>query len=99
LQDSNGWRAGIKKEFEDMNARGVWRKLKRKDVPRHKRIIGCKWVFKKKKDGRYRARLCALGYSQVPREDFSDTPVVDDITIRVAIINMIARNWNSEMLM
>jgi hypothetical protein len=53
-----------------------------------------------KEDGRYRARLCAPGYSQVPGEDFSVTssPVVDDITIRVTIIYMIVRNWDSEML-
>jgi hypothetical protein len=43
--------------------------MKKIDIPHNKRLIGNKWVLKKKKDGRYRARLCALGYSQIPGED------------------------------
>jgi hypothetical protein len=41
-----GWRQAIRKEFTDMKARNVWRKLKKSDVPRHKRTIGCTWIFK-----------------------------------------------------
>jgi Reverse transcriptase (RNA-dependent DNA polymerase) len=77
-----------------------WRKVKKSDIPRHRRIIGCKWVFKKKKDGRFRARICALGYSQIRGEDFMDTssPVVDDVTVRTVIAHMIAKDWANEVL-
>ena len=49
-----------------------------------------KWVFKIKRDGTYRARLVALGYSQVPGVDFTDNfaPVVNDVTIRIALARM-----------
>jgi len=89
-----------KKEFGDMNSRKVWRKVKKSDIQRHRRLIGCKWVFKKKKDGRFRARLCALGYSQIPGEDFMDTssPVVDDVTVRTVIAHMIAKDLANEVL-
>jgi hypothetical protein len=73
--DRNGWREAIQKECKDMNTRKVWRKMKQIEIPNDKRLIGNKWVFRKKKDGRYRARLCALGYSQIPGEDLWKSPV------------------------
>ena len=53
-------------------------------------MIGCKWVFKIKIDGTYRARLVALGYSQVPGVDFTDNfaPVVNDVTFRIVLARM-----------
>jgi hypothetical protein len=100
VKERTGWRGAIRKEFQDMNKRAVWRRVKRDQVPDNKRVIGCKWVFKHKKDGRYRARLCALGYSQVPGEDYMDTasPVVDDITVRMVVTKMMANNWESEIV-
>jgi hypothetical protein len=52
------------------------------------------------RNGRFRARLCALGYSQIPGEDFMDTtsPVVDDDTVRMVITMMIVYNWDNEVL-
>jgi hypothetical protein len=99
-KERKSWREAIRKEFNDMKKRGVWRKTKQQHIPENKRLIGCKWVFKHKKDGRYRARLCALGYSQVPREDFMDTasPDVDDITVRMVISNMLMQEWESEVV-
>lgn len=78
----------------------VWRRRKRRDIPPNKRCIGHKWVFKKKKDGRYRARLCALGYSQIEGEDFTNTqsPVVNDISLRTVLVLSLIYNWVSEVV-
>ena len=56
-----------------MNKRNVW-----KIVPTAKN----KWVLKIKRDGRYRARLVCLGYTQIPGIDFQDNfaLVVNDMT-------------------
>ena len=38
------------------------RKLRKQKIQSNRRILGNKWVLKKKKNGVYRARLVALGY-------------------------------------
>ena len=65
-----------------MMKRGVWRQIKKKEVPSDRRTIGSKWGFKRKRDGRYRARLCGLGYTQVAGVNFygNFAPVVNDVT-------------------
>ena len=65
-----------------MLKRGVWRRIKKKEVPNDRRAIRSKWVFKRKRDGRYRAGLCGLGYTQVAGVDFNANfaPVVNDAT-------------------
>ena len=41
----------IKKEFNDMIKREVWRKTKVAEIPSDRRLIESKWVFKKKRNG------------------------------------------------
>ena len=52
--------------------------------------MGHKWVFAVKRSGRFRARLVALGYSQIPGLDFIDNyaPVVQDVTFRILLTNL-----------
>ena len=63
----------------------VWRDVKRRDHPNDLRLVGCRWVFKVKRNGVYCARLVVKGFSQIPGMDFSEnySPVVNDVTIRV----------------
>jgi Reverse transcriptase (RNA-dependent DNA polymerase) len=65
------WRAAIKKEFSDMESRSVWDVISKEEVPKDRRCIKCKWIFKNKRNGVFRARLVACGYSQVPGVDFN----------------------------
>ena len=87
-EEREGWRGGIGKEFADMKKRDVWEKMKRKDLPEGANLLGSKWVFKKKKNGVYRARLVAKGYNQIPGVDFTENfaPVVNDVTIRTVMM-------------
>ena len=43
-----------------------------------------------KRDGRFRARLVACGYSQVPGVDFVESyaPVINDVTWRILIVSI-----------
>ena len=85
------WREAIKKEFGDMNRRKVWRKMKRRDLPDNRRCVKSKWVFKVKRNGVFRARLVACGYSQIPGIDFTENyaPVINDVTWRIMIVAML----------
>ena len=83
-----------------MENKKVWRTICKTDVPKDRRLIGCKWIFKIKRDGTYRARLLALGYSQVPGVDFTDSfaPVVHDVTFRVALTRMMVEDLNCMLM-
>ena len=82
------WRAGIHKEFRDMINRGVWRRMKRRDIPQGRQCIKNKWVFEIKRNGIFRPRLVACGYSQIPGVDFTESyaPVIHDVTWRILLI-------------
>ena len=75
--------------MRSMIGREVWRKTERKKRPNDRRLIGNKWVFKIKRDGTYRARLVALGDSQIPGVDYKDNfaPVAHDVSFRIALLN------------
>ena len=64
------------------------------DVPSEKRLIGSRWVFKKKPNGIYRARLVALGYLQTPGVDYTESyaPVIQDTTFRMVLLIMLVNN-------
>jgi hypothetical protein len=95
-----GWRGGIGKEFGDMKDRGVWKVIPKSEVPKGRRLVGCKWVFKLKKNGVYRARLVALGYNQIPGVDYTENfaPVVNDVTIRIVLVLMLLNQWEGELV-
>ena len=56
-----------------------------------------KWVFKIERDGTYRARLVALGYSQIPGVDYTDNfaPVAYDVSFRIALARMMVKKLGS----
>ena len=85
------------KEIRSMYDRGVWRKTNRKRIPSNRRFIGNKWVFKIKRDGTYRARLGALGYSQILGVDYTDNfaPVAHDVSFRIALARMMVEKLDS----
>ena len=81
--------------MRSMFDREVWRKQKK--IPNDRRLIGNKWVLKIKRGGTYRARLVALGYSQIPGVDYTDNfaPVAHDVTFRIALVIMMVEKLDS----
>ena len=89
-EERQNWQIAIRKEIKSMINRGVWRKMDNVKIAENGRLIGNKWVFKMKRDGTYRARLVALGYSQIPGVDYTDNfaPVAHDVSFRIALARM-----------
>jgi hypothetical protein len=87
-EQREGWRMAIKKELESMEKCGVWTMIHQKDMPKERKIIGNRWVFVQKRNGVYRARLVALGYSQTAGIDFSNdySPVLCDTSFRLIVL-------------
>ena len=58
-------------------------------LPKHKKVVRCKWIFKRKESlspsepPRFKARLVAKGFSQIPGVDYNDvfSPVIKHSSI------------------
>ena len=83
-----------------MKKRKVWKLIKKSKVPKGRKLLGNKWVFKEKKNGVFRARLVALGYNQIPGVDYTENyaPVVDAVTVILAIIWAIMLQLDGEII-
>jgi len=74
-----------------------WRKTKLVKLPKHQKVVGCKWILKKNEgilgvEGpRYKARLLAQDFTEAEGIDYDEifSPVVKHCSIRIlmAIVN------------
>jgi Reverse transcriptase (RNA-dependent DNA polymerase)/gag-polypeptide of LTR copia-type len=94
------WREAIRKEFQKMLKMKVWKKIPRNQMPQKRRCVKSRWVFDIKRNGVFRARLVACGYSQVPGEDFTDifSPVKNDVTFRIVLIAVMLYSLDCRLL-
>jgi hypothetical protein len=72
------WRAALDEEIGNLNHFGCFEKVPRSEVLKHGRLVKSKWVFTVKYDDtntveRFRARLVAKGFTQVPGSNFYET--------------------------
>ncbi|KMQ85183.1 lectin receptor kinase [Lasius niger] len=84
------WKEAINEELDAMEKNSTWTVVK--NLPKGRRPISAKWIFKKKLDEegnvvRYKARLVARGYSQREGIDYEETfaPVVRYETVRTLL--------------
>jgi hypothetical protein len=47
-----------------MDKQQVWEIIKKEDIPENRGTIQCKYIFKKKQNGTFRARLVACRYGE-----------------------------------
>ena len=82
------WWEAMCTEFRNMEEKNVWKIILKKDLPPGRKLIGNRWVYAQKDDGRYRARTVAKGFSQIPGKDFQENhaPVVNDTTFHLMLV-------------
>jgi Reverse transcriptase (RNA-dependent DNA polymerase) len=54
-----------------MSEKEVREIIKKENIPKNRRTIKCKWIFRIKRNGVFRTRLVACGYSQIPGINFN----------------------------
>ena len=94
------WHEAIRLEFNKMIKMGVYREVNKWERNANKRLVVCKLVFKIKRNGVYRARLVAKGFSQIPGEDFTEnfSPVINDVTFRIILTRMILEGLDAKVV-
>ena len=93
------WKEAMLEEFSSLVMHQTWDLV---DLPKGRNIVGCKWVFKTKRDAsgeidRFKARLVAQGYSQEHGIDYDEVfaPVAKYKSIRSVLA--IANQYNLEI--
>ena len=89
------WRTPWKAELASLAKDNTWVIEK---LPEGRSTIGCRWLFKKKDDGRYKARLVAKGFSQQAGIDYEETfaPVAKFTTILIVLALSCENDWEMD---
>jgi hypothetical protein len=86
--DFQNWWGAMCVELNNMEDNQVWEIIPKASIPKGMKIIGSRWVFACKDDGRYRARLVAKRFSQIPGKVFQENyaPVTADTTLHFLMV-------------
>ncbi|KAL8107641.1 hypothetical protein AgCh_024159 [Apium graveolens] len=73
--NSQKWIDAMNEELQYMKDNDAWDLI---ELPKGQKLIGCKWVFKTKRDSsgnikRYKARIVAKGFAQIKGIDYNET--------------------------
>ena len=91
----SNWKEAMQVEMKSFKDNNVWELV---TLPKNKKLVGSKWVYKVKVDGdghdvRFKARLVAPGFTQTKGADYDETfcPVVRMESVRT-VISLAVRN-------
>eukprot|EP00965_Chrysotila_dentata_P216210 6189247-Pleurochrysis_carterae.AAC.9 len=71
--DRAGWTAAERAKIANHTENGSWELIDRSSVPAGRSLVRLIWVYKKKRNGSLKARLCVQGCAPIPGVDFEQT--------------------------
>ena len=73
IDNPKEWTGAECKEIKNHENNQSWSYIPRSEVPMGRRLVRLIWVYKRKRDGSYKARLCVQGCSQAAGIDYHQT--------------------------
>ncbi|CAI7896254.1 unnamed protein product [Closterium sp. NIES-53] len=96
------WKAAMEAEFNSLIEIGTWELV---ELPKGRRPISSKWVFKVKTDvdgalERFKSRLVAKGFQQKENIDFGAifAPVAKPVTLRTLLAGAAVKGWHVKQM-
>jgi len=91
-KDGPAWKAAWERELDSLQKNRTWVV---ENAPLDRNRVGCRWLFKRKKDGRFKARLVAKIYSQELGIDVQETfaPVAKFTMLCILLALVAENNW------
>jgi len=86
------WRHAWESELASLAKNNTWVV---EPLPKDRTAIGCCWLFQRKQDGHYMARLIAKGYRQRQGTEYEETfaPIAKFTMIRLLLALTCENNW------
>lgn len=100
VDDAEGWTAAEKAELENHSRNKYFTLLDRTEfdkVAPNRRLVKLVWVYKRKRDGHLKARLCVQGCTQQPDIDFDQTHCATLRGTSLRMLSAIAGQHNLKM--
>ena len=72
-EDADGWMKAECSEYDNHGKNQSWEDITQSNKPADRRIVKLIWVYKKKRNGKLKARLCVQGCTQMPGVDYDQT--------------------------
>jgi Reverse transcriptase (RNA-dependent DNA polymerase) len=95
--DADKWQAALDSEIDSLLSHNSWEICQ---LPADRKAVGSRFIFTRKRDGRYKARLVAQGFSQLQGVDYGETyaPVSRYATFRALMAVAAAENLTMAQL-